>query len=99
MELLPVAAAGLLLLALIALVIEWALWRRSRSAAARLIANAKAEARRIAAAAEIEGQRISKDAEILARERLLAARTEFERETRDVRMELTDLQSRLGPLQ
>ena len=96
MELLPVAAAGLLLLALIALVVEWALWRRSRSAAARLIANAEAEARRIAAAAENEGQRIAKDAEILARERLLAARTEFERETRDVRMELIDLESRLG---
>ncbi len=66
------------------------------SAAARLLANAEAEARRIAAAAETEGQRISKDAEILARERLLAARTEFERETRDVRMELIDLESRLG---
>ncbi len=96
MELLPVAAVGLLLLALIALVVEWALWRRSRSAAARLLANAKAEARRIAAAAETEGKRILKDAEILARERLLAARTEFERETRDVRMELIDLESRLG---
>ena len=96
MELLPVAAAVLSLLALIALVVEWALWRRSRSAAARLIANAEAEARRIAAAAETEGQRILKDAEILARERLLAARTEFERETRDVRMELIDLESRLG---
>jgi ribonuclease Y len=77
-------------------VVEWALWRRSRSAAARLLANAKAEARRIAAAAETEGQRILKDAEILARERLLAARTEFERETRDLRMELIDLESRLG---
>jgi ribonuclease Y len=77
-------------------VVEWALWRRSRSAAGRLIANAKAEARRIAAAAETEGQRIFKDAEILARERLLAARTEFERETRDLRMELIDLESRLG---
>jgi len=95
-ELLPVAAAGLLLLALIVLVVEWALWRRSRNAAVRLIANAGAEARRIAAAAETEGQRILKDAEILARERLLAARTEFERETRDLRMELMELQSRLG---
>ena len=95
MELLPVAAVGLLLLALIALVVEWALWRRSRSAAARLIANAEKEARRIVAATETEGQRIQKDAEILARERLLAARTEFERETRDVRLELTGLESRL----
>lgn len=95
MELLPVAAVGLLLLALIALVVEWALWRRSRSAAVRLIANAEKEARRIVAATETEGQRIRKDAEILARERLLAARTEFERETRDVRLELIGLESRL----
>jgi ribonuclease Y len=94
-ELLPVAAVGLLLLALIALVVEWALWRRSRSAAVRLIANAEKEARRIVAATETEGQRIQKDAEILARERLLAARTEFERETRDVRLELTGLEKRL----
>jgi len=94
-ELLPVAAVGLLLLALIALVVEWALWRRSRSAAVRLIANAEKEARRIVAATETEGQRIQKDAEILARERLLAARTEFERETRDVRLELTGLENRL----
>ena len=95
MDLLQVAAVALLLLALIALVVEWALWRRSRRAAARVIANAQAEARRVAAEAEIEGQRIQKDAEILARERLLAARTEFERETRDLRLELTGLESRL----
>jgi ribonuclease Y len=76
-------------------VVEWALWRRSRRAAARVIANARTEARRVAAEAEIEGQRIQKDAEILARERLLAARTEFERETRDLRLELTGLESRL----
>ena len=91
MELLPVAAVGLLLLALIVLVIEWALWRRSRSAAARLIVNAEKEARRLEAQAEIEGNRIQKNVEILARERLLAARTDFERETRDLRLELTSL--------
>jgi ribonuclease Y len=86
---------GLLLLALIVLVIEWALWRRSRSAAARLIANAEKEARRIEARGEIEGQRIQKDAEILARERLLAARTDFERETRELRLELSSLGTEL----
>ncbi len=90
MELLPVAAGGLLLLALVALVVEWGLWRRSRNAAGRLIANAEKEATRIAARAKIEGQRIQKDAEILARERLLAARTEFERATRDLRVELAE---------
>ena len=44
---------------------------------------------------DIEGQRIQKDAEILARERLLAARTEFERETRDLRIELSGLANQL----
>jgi ribonuclease Y len=86
-----VAAAGLLLLALVAMAVVWALWMRSRGAAARLIANAKKEAERVAVRGEIEGQRIQKDAEILARERLLAARTEFERETRDLRVELSGL--------
>ena len=86
MELLPVAGAALLLLALIAMIVVWGLWRRSRSAAARLLANAEDEARRIVARGEIDEQRIAKDAEIFARERLLAARTEFERETRDLRL-------------
>ena len=91
MELLQVAAGVLLLLALVAIVVVWALWKRSRSAAARLIANAEKEAKRIVARGEIEGQRIQKDVEILGRERLLAARTEFERETRDLRVELSVL--------
>jgi len=94
-ELLPVAAVGLLLLALVAMIVVWALWRRSRGAAARLIANAEEEAKKIIARGEIEGQRIQKDAEILARERLLAARTEFERETRDLRVEISGLATRL----
>jgi len=42
-------------------------------------------------AAEIDSQRVQKDGEILVRERLLAARTEFERETRDHRIELDGL--------
>ena len=95
MDLLQVAAGGLLLLALVAMVVVWALWRRSRSAAARLIRNAEEEAKRIVARGEIEGKRIQKDAEILARERLLAARTEFERETRDVRVEVSGLASQI----
>jgi ribonuclease Y len=94
-ELLPVAAVGLLLLALFAMIVVWALWRRSRGAATRLIANADKEAQRIVARGEIEGQRIQKDAEILARERLLGARTEFERETRDLRVEISGLANRL----
>ena len=94
MELL-IAAVGLLLLALLGLVLVWALWRRSRSAATRVIANAEKEARRVVARAEIDGQRIQKDVEIVARERLLAARTEFERESREHRLELDGLEYRL----
>jgi ribonuclease Y len=90
-----VAAVGLLLLALVAMVVVWALWKRSRVAAGRLIANAREEAKRITARAEVDGQRIQKDAEILARERLLAARTEFERETRELRVELAGLTNRI----
>ncbi len=86
---LVVAAAVLLLLALATMIVVWGLWRRSRGAAARMITNAEEEVRKIVARGEIEGQRIQKDVEIIARERLLAARTEFERETRDLRMELT----------
>ena len=95
MELL-IAAVGLLLLALFGLVAVWVLWRLSRSAASRVLANAEKEAKRIVARAEIDGQRIHKDVEVLARERLLAARTEFERESRELRLELTGLETRLG---
>jgi ribonuclease Y len=85
------AALGVLLVAVVGLVVVWVLWRASRVAARRLLTNAEKEARRIRARAEIDGQRVQKDAEILVRERLLAARTEFERETRDHRLELDGL--------
>jgi ribonuclease Y len=90
-----IAAIGLLLLAIAALIVVWGLWRRSRGAGRRLIANAEKEARRIAAQAEVDSRRVQKDAEILVRERLLAARTEFERETREHRLELTSMAKRL----
>ncbi len=92
-----VLIAGIVLLAfaVLGLVTVWAMWRRSRAAAARLIANAEAEGRRIVARAEIDGQRVQKDTEIAARERLLAARTEFERETREHRLELAGLERRI----
>ena len=90
-----IAAIGLLLLAIAALIVVWGLWRRSRGAGRRLIANAEKEAGRIVAQAEIGSQRIQKDAEILVRERLLGARTEFERETRDHRLELDSMAKRV----
>jgi ribonuclease Y len=94
-----VAAVALLLLALCGLAIVWVLWRRARGAAVRVLANAQEEAERIIARSELDGQRIQKDTEILARERLLAARTEFERETRELRLELTGLDLRLAEQQ
>ena len=93
MELLIAAIS--VLVAIIALIVVWALWRASRVAARRLLANAEKEARRIRARAEIDSQRVQKDGEILVRERLLAARTEFERETRDHRIELDALSREL----
>ncbi len=89
------AAIGVLLLALLGLVITWGLWRRARRAGARLIANAEKQARQITARADIDSKRIQKDAEIQVRERLLAARTEFERETREHRIQLTGAQREL----
>ncbi len=90
-----IAALCVLLVAILGLVLVWVLWRRSRGAALGLVANAEKQARRVLARAEIEGERLRKDVEIVARERLLAARTEFERETRDQRLELFGLETTL----
>jgi ribonuclease Y len=90
-----IAAVGVLLVALIGLVAVWGLWRRARAASARLVANAEKEAQQVFARAEIEGQRLQKDAEIQVRERLLAARTEFERETREHRLQLSGTEREL----
>jgi ribonuclease Y len=89
-----IGAAGLLVAAL-ALALVWALWRRSRQAGTQLIAGAEREARRIVAQAEIEAERIARDGEIAVRERLLEARTEFERETREHRLEVASFERRL----
>lgn len=87
-----IAALAVLLVAILGLVLVWVLWRRSRLAALRLVANAEKQARKVLARAEIDGEHVRKDMEIVARERLLAARTEFERETRDQRLELVGLE-------
>ncbi len=95
MELL-IAAIGVLLLGLLGLVAAWGLWRRARAAAGRVAAHAEREAQHVVARAEIESQRIQKDAEIQVRERLLAARTEFERETREHRLQLSGIERELA---
>jgi len=91
-----IAALIVLLVAILGLVFVWVLWGRSRRAALRLVANAEKQARKVLARAEVDGERIRKDVEIVARERLLAARTEFERETRDQRLELVGLEKKLA---
>lgn len=77
-------------LALVALgfVGVWLSWRRVRRSATKLTKNAEKSANQTLARAELEAERIEKDGEIQARERLLAARTEFERETRQYRLDL-----------
>ena len=90
-----IAALGVLLVAILGLGLVWVLWHRSRSAALRLVANAEKQAKRVLARAEIDGERLRKDMDIVARERLLAARTEFERETRGQRLELLGLEQTL----
>jgi len=90
-----IAALVVLLVAILGLGLVWVLWHRSRSAALRLVANAEKQAKKVLARAEIDGERLRKDVEIVARERLLAARTEFERETRDQRLELVGLETAL----
>lgn len=96
MELLYIVVAASAAILLLGLSIVWALWRRSRAAARSMILKAEEESRKINARAEIEAQRIEKDAAIQMRERLLAARTEFERETREHRLELDGLNRRLS---
>ena len=95
MDLRVIVALAVLLVAILGLVLVWVLWRRSRSAALRLVANAEKQAKKVLARAEIDGERLRKDVEIVARERLLAARTEFERETRGQRLELVGLETAL----
>ena len=73
----------------------WVLWLKVRREGQRLVGEARKEARRIVAEAEVEAQRTLRDADVAARERLLSARTEFERETREHRLELAGIEKRL----
>ncbi len=89
-----ILAIGVLLMVL-GPFLMWMLWRKAHQAGTQLLDRAEAEGRRIVAQAEIESQRILRDADMAGRERLLAARTEFERETREFRLELVGLERRL----
>ena len=89
-----ILAIGVLLMVL-GPFLMWMLWRKAHQAGTQLLDRAEAEGRRIVAQSEIESQRILRDADMAGRERLLAARTEFERETREFRLELVGLERRL----
>jgi len=80
---LAAVAAGL-----VAVVVVVLLGRRERAAIAKLQVEAENSARRLLAVAEQEAERRLKDAALEAREKLFAARSEFERETHQYRQEL-----------
>ncbi len=99
MELLYIVVAASAAILLLGLGVVWAMWRRSRAAARSMLVKAKDEARKISARAEINAQHLEKDVAIQMRERLLSARTEFERETREHRLELDGLDRRMAESQ
>ena len=92
--------AGALLVVALAVIVAGAatLARRSRrdkAQLAELTANAERDARRLLAEAEQEAEQRVRDAAIQAREKLLAARTEFDRDTNEYRQELLGIERRL----
>jgi ribonuclease Y len=81
-------------LALAVLAGLWVFGRQAQRRAARVQAEAEQNSRRLVALAEQEAEQRVRDAGIEAREKLLAARTEFERDTREFRQELLALEER-----
>jgi ribonuclease Y len=79
----------------VAAAVLWLFGRRVRSVAQAVKSEAERDARRILAVAEQEAEQRLKDAAIMAREKLLEARSEFERETHDYRQELLTLERQL----
>ena len=69
--------------------------RRDKAQLAELTANAERDARRLLAEAEQEAEQRVRDAAIQAREKLLAARTEFDRDTNEYRQELLGIERKL----
>jgi ribonucrease Y len=70
--------------------------RRARVNLAQLQVEAESSARRLLAVAEQEAEQRLKDVAIEAREKLLSARSEFERETAECRQELIGIERKLG---
>lgn len=81
--------------ALAALAAAWVVARRAKTRLEQTQREAEQEARRVLAVAQQEADQRIRDAGVEARERLLAARAEFERETHEYRQELLGLERRL----
>jgi ribonuclease Y len=90
-----VIVASALVAAIVALAVILLVGRRARARARRAYEEVEQESRRVLAAARQEAEQRLRDAGIEAREKLLAARTEFERETHEYRQELLGLERRL----
>jgi ribonuclease Y len=90
-----VIVASALVAAIVALAVIFLVGRRARVRARRAYEEVEQESRRVLAAARQEAEQRLRDAGIEAREKLLAARTEFEHETHEYRQELLGLERRL----
>ncbi|MEL7060802.1 MAG: ribonuclease Y [Acidobacteriota bacterium] len=87
-----VVAAVLLLAAVVGLQLYFLFVRRSSS---KLVAEAERDAQHLRKRAEIERQATLRETELAAKEKLLQARTEFEKASRKRRDELEELERRL----
>jgi ribonuclease Y len=90
-----VIVASALGAAIVAVVIILVFGRRARARVRQAYEELESESRRVLAAAQQEAEQRLRDASIEAREKLLAARTEFEHETHEYRQELLALERRL----
>lgn len=81
-------AAAIAVAAAVVVVALRSMARRTKEEAAKLVEQAEQEGRRLLAVAQQEAEQSIRDAGIAAREKLLAARSEFDRETREHRQEL-----------
>jgi ribonuclease Y len=88
-------AAGAVAAAGATLVVLWLVGRRVRARLATARAETEREARRVVASAQQEAEQRLRDAVVEAREKLLSARSEFERETQQYRLELLAIERRV----
>jgi ribonuclease Y len=90
-----IIVASAVVAAIVAFAILALFGRRGRARIREIQNQTEQESRRVVAAAQQEAEQRLRDVSIEAREKLLAARTEFERETHEYRQELLGLERRL----